>query len=176
MAGLRLIATRRFAVYGNTGDNGLGDRPALEQSSISSSTSRSAVRSYGVAAGMTFEKDGAEIEVPTMRLRELNKSNAARCVHFDRCCSDLAVYPCTYDLLPLVTDCHLIDSMEWSMAKRKRNVPTQQHLVASMHHDAIWYGCSTKSLARTSTAAAAALMNRAADDAKGPTADYHAYR
>ena len=60
---------------------------------------------------MTFEKDGAEIEVPTMRLRELNKSNASRCVHVDRRCSGSAVHPFACDLLPLATDCRSIDEM-----------------------------------------------------------------
>lgn len=92
MAGLRLIATRRFAVYGNTGENVLGDRQVLEKSN---SSTRSAGCWYGAAGGMTFEKDGAEIEVPTMRLRELNKSNASRCVHVDCCYSNFTVHPCT---------------------------------------------------------------------------------
>ena len=30
---------------------------------------------------MTFENDGVELEVPTMRLRELNRSNASRYAH-----------------------------------------------------------------------------------------------
>lgn len=120
MAGVRLIATRRFAVYGNAGESGLGDGPALEQSSSSSTSinnnSRSGRAPYGAAGGasaMAYEKDGGEIEVPTMRLRELNKSNASRCVHIGCrcCCSGLALHLSVRPLLPLATGCRSIDSM-----------------------------------------------------------------
>ena len=106
MVGVRLITTRRFAVYGSTKDKGLGT--ALEPSSSSTNINNKAAAG---ASAMSFEKDGAEIEVPTMRLRELNKSNASRCVHFGCCCSGLALHPSVRPLLPLTMDSRSMDSM-----------------------------------------------------------------
>lgn len=78
---MEIISTRKFTVFERTDRNDV-QRRGLDSSENLRPSVENVRRTAGagpLAAPLAFEKDGVSIEVPNMRLRELNKGNAARC-------------------------------------------------------------------------------------------------
>lgn len=81
---MELIATTRFAVFGPVrGPRTIGERTVVGgtnsgSAAFDSNSSRAPGTPVAGSGALEFEADGIAIEIPSMRLRELNTSNASR--------------------------------------------------------------------------------------------------
>lgn len=79
---MEVISTQRFTVFDHTCRKNLRGRGLNSSESIrpaAENVRRTAAAGLLAATPrIAFEKDGESIEIPTMRLRDLNKANASR--------------------------------------------------------------------------------------------------